>query len=103
MKFRHSTQVVVIGSLDSKQRAELRSRAHKLKPAQHVGKDGVTEAVLSSIDEALNTRDLLKIRVLDNAPGSPREMAEEIAAARDNVQVVQVVGRVAVLYRPLEE
>lgn len=94
--------MVVIGSLDSKQRAELRSRAHKLKPAQHVGKEGVTEVVLHSVDEALNTRDLLKIRVLDNAPGSPREMAEEIAAAREKVQVVQVVGRVAVLYRPLE-
>ena len=70
---------------------------------QHVGKEGVTEAVLHSIDEALNTRDLLKIRVLDNAPGSPRDVADAIAAAREGVQVVHVVGKVAVLYRPLEK
>lgn len=64
----------------------------------------MTAAVLQSIDEAFNTRTLVKIKVLEGAPGSPREMAEEVAAARDETHVVQTIGRMAILYRkPKEE
>lgn len=89
-----------INKLTSKQRAELRSEAHSLKPVQHIGKDGISEAVLRSIAEAFNTRELVKIKVLDGAPASPREMALEVASLMDDVEIIQVIGGVVVLYRP---
>ena len=50
--------------------------------------------------QALSTRELLKVRVLDAAPEGPRAAAEALAAALDGAQVVAVAGRNAVLYRP---
>lgn len=94
---------MTITPLTSSERARLRAMAHELKPVQHIGKEGVTEAVLRSVDEAFRTRELVKIRVLETAPGSAREIADAIIAARPNAQVVQTIGRVAVLYLPQEE
>jgi RNA-binding protein len=65
----------------------------------HVGKDGVTKATLDAVGEALNTRELLKVKVLDAAPLSPQEAAAAAAEAMEGVQVVQVIGRTVVLYR----
>ncbi len=89
--------------LTSKQRAHLRSLAHSLKPVVHVGTDGVSDAVLRSVEEAFNTRELLKIRVLDSAPGGLRETADAIVEALDGVHVVQTIGKTAALYRPFPE
>jgi RNA-binding protein len=89
--------------LSSKERAALRSQAHKLDPVQHVGASGVTPAVLQSITEAFNTRELIKIRVLDAAPESAYESADRIANQLDNVHVIQTIGRTVVLYRPFPE
>lgn len=86
--------------LTSKQRAHLRSLAHSLKPVVHVGTDGVSDAVLRSVEEAFNTRELVKIRVLDGAPEGPRETADAIVEALDGVRVVQTIGKTAALYRP---
>ena len=55
-------------SLSPKQRAQLRSLAHPLKPVFHIGKDGVTETVLRSLLEAFTARELLKVKVQSAAP-----------------------------------
>lgn len=86
--------------LSSKQRAHLRGLAHALKPLVHVGKDGVTVPTIRALREAFNTRELVKVRVLDNAPSSPRGVAEALVADVEDAAVVQVVGRTAVLFRP---
>ena len=86
--------------LSSKQRAHLRGLAHALKPLLHVGKEGVTVPTIRALREAFNNRELVKVRVLDSAPASPREVAEALAKDVENAAVVQVVGRTAVLYRP---
>ena len=91
-----------IERLPSKHRARLRKEAHDLKPVHHVGKDGVTPPVAEAVRDAFNTRELLKVKVLDGAPGSPREMAEELAEAVEGVHVVQVMGSVATLWRRQE-
>lgn len=85
--------------LTSKQRAHLRGLAHTLKPAHQIGKEGVTPAALQAIREAFSRRELLKIRVLENAPEEARETAHEVAEALDGVQVAQVMGRTVTLYR----
>ncbi len=69
----------------------------------HVGKEGLNEPAVQSILEALNTRELLKIRVLDAAPldagATGRKLLEEI----DDAALVQVIGHVIVIYRPFPE
>ena len=84
--------------LTSKQRAYLRGLANPLEPILHAGKGGVSDTLIRQADDALTARELIKGRVLDTAPGSARELAEQIAGAV-NAQVVQVVGRNCVLFR----
>ncbi|MDX1494404.1 MAG: YhbY family RNA-binding protein [Longimicrobiales bacterium] len=87
-------------NLTSKQRAHLRKLAHHLKPVVLVGTDGVTPAVLDSILDAFNTRELLKVKLQESAPLNVREAADEISSRLDDVHAVQTIGRTAVLYRP---
>lgn len=85
--------------LTSKQRAHLRSLAHSLKPVVQVGVAGVTDATLRTVEEAFNNRELLKVKVSENAPEDPRETADALVAALDGVHVAQTIGRTIVLYR----
>lgn len=89
----------VIIALTSKQRAQLKSLAHPLKPLLHIGKEGVTGTVVESVREAFNTRELLKVKVLEGAPQSAREIGEDLAWRLEGVELVQVIGRTLVLYR----
>ncbi len=89
--------------LTPKQRARLRSLANRLKPIAHVGIGGTSAAMLQSVREAFHTHELLKVRVLDGAPGDVRATAERIAAALGDVHVVQTLGHVVTLYRPFDE
>ncbi|MDZ7778816.1 MAG: YhbY family RNA-binding protein [Gemmatimonadota bacterium] len=86
--------------LTSKQRAELRRLAHSLKPTVLVGGDGVTDPVAQSVREAFNTRELIKIKALDSAPSTIREIADTLTEGLDDAHTVQTIGRTAVLYRP---
>jgi RNA-binding protein len=86
--------------LTSRQRAHLRSLAHDQDPLVHIGKEGLTDAVEQSVEEAFNTRELVTIRVLDNAPRDVRAVAEAVATGLDDVQVVRTIGSTALLYRP---
>ncbi len=92
-----------MSSLTSRQRAHLRSLAHPLKPILQVGTEGVTEAFLTSLDEAFHNRELLKIRVLDTSDLTLKEATGAIRDGRPDVEVVQTIGRVAALYRPFPE
>lgn len=89
--------------MNPKQRAYLRAQAHPLKPVVHIGKEGVTEASVRNTFDSFNTRELLKVRVLETAPASVREIGEALAAQLEEAQVVQVIGRIVVLYRPHPE
>ncbi len=86
--------------LTSKQRAHLRGLAHTLKPTVHIGKEGVTPAVLDAIRQTFKANELVKVRVLENAPESATDTAHALAAGLDGAAVVQTVGRNATLYRP---
>jgi RNA-binding protein len=55
------------------------------------------------VDEAFNTRELLKVKVLDTAPLEQKAAATAVAQGLDGVQVVQVIGKTLVLYRPHPE
>lgn len=84
--------------LTSKQRATLRSFANDIETILQVGKGGITQTVVTQIDQALTARELIKIRVLENAPVSAREAANELAKGV-SAEVVQVIGTKIVLLR----
>jgi len=85
--------------LSSKQRAFLRSMANTMDPIMQVGKAGVGEELITSVDNALEARELIKMSVLDTAPVSAREAADALET-ETGADVVAVVGRRFVLYRP---
>ena len=85
--------------MTSKQRAYLKSLASNLDPLFQVGKGSVTPEVIEAISEAFNNRELLKIAVLKNCMDDPRAIAE-VVAERTRSQVVQVIGKKIVLYKP---
>ncbi len=84
--------------MTSKQRAYLRGLANSLEAIVHVGKGGVGDTIVKQADDALTARELIKGKVLETAPETAREAAEQVAAAA-GAEVVQVIGRVFVLYR----
>lgn len=85
--------------MTGKERAEYRAKANSLDPLFQMGKGGISDAFISQVDGALNTRELIKFKVLlDTSPVTPRQAADEIAA-KLNADVIQVIGGVVVLYR----
>ena len=86
--------------MTSKQRAYLRGLANTADTILIIGKDGVTDNVLKQADDAVEARE--KLKCLETAMMTPREAAEEIAAAI-NAEVVQVIGSKAVIYRPAKK
>jgi RNA-binding protein len=88
--------------MTSKQRAYLRGLANTMEPILHAGKGGISDAMIKQADDALEARELIKGKVLETAPATAREVAEEIAA-KVNAEVVQVIGRTFVLFRQKEK
>lgn len=85
--------------LTSKQRAKLRVIANNIPAILQLGKNGMTPEAVAQISEAILAKELIKIRVLETAPVSVREAAQEIAE-KINADVVQVIGTRFVLYKP---
>ena len=84
--------------LTSKQRAYLRGLATNESAIMQVGKGGISENLVKTVSDALEARELIKLSVLENSMGTPKEVANELAAATDS-DVVGVVGRKIILYR----
>ena len=85
--------------LTSKQRAQLRGLANGIDTILHVGKDGLGDNLIKQADDALEARELIKGKVLENSLLSAREAAEALAPVTRS-EVVQVIGTKFVLYRP---
>lgn len=85
--------------LTSKQRAQLRGLANGIDTILIVGKDGIGENLIKQANDALEARELIKGRVLENSMLTPREAAEQLAPVTRS-EIVQVIGTKFVLYRP---
>ena len=88
--------------LTSKQRAYLRGLASREPAILQIGKGGLFDNLTKTVSDALEARELIKVSVLENADGSAREIAEQLAAAVD-AEVVGVIGRKLVLYKRSEK
>jgi RNA-binding protein len=80
------------------ERAELRAEAHHLQPTVHVGQNGITPSLIGSLDDALRTHELVKVKLGKTSEIKPKDAASELAAATAS-DVVQVIGRTATFYR----
>ena len=85
--------------MTSKQRSYLKGLAMNIEPIFQVGKSSITPEYTQAIAEAFNKKDLIKISVLKNCMDDPRSIAE-VLADRTGSQVVQVIGKKIVLYKP---
>ena len=86
--------------LTSKQRAQLRGLANRIDTILQIGKDGIGENLIKQADDALEARELIKGRVLDNNLDYDARLAAEALAKATRSEVVQVIGTKFVLYRP---
>lgn len=85
-------------SLTSKQRAALRAEAHRLAASVHVGHNGVSPALVQSLDDALRTHELVKVQLGRRVQEKAQDAADALAQSTGS-EVVQVIGRTATLYR----
>lgn len=82
----------------SKQRSTLRSLAQTIDPIGQIGKGGVSENMIESFSQALESRELIKITVLNNSDEEAKYVAQDLASAL-NAEVVCTIGHKVVLYR----
>lgn len=88
--------------MTSKQRSYLKGLAMSLDPVFQIGKSSVTPENVEAISEVFNTHELIKVAVLKNCADDPKEIAN-VVAERTHAQVVQVIGKKIVLYKPFKE
>ena len=84
--------------MKGKERAALRAEAHHLDPTVHVGQHGMSPSLIESLNDALRTRELVKVKLGNKDDVKPKDAANALALAT-NSAVVQVVGRTATLFR----
>jgi RNA-binding protein len=84
--------------LSSRDRADLRGEAHHLTALVHVGQHGLSPTVIQALDEALRTKELVKVQLGRNADMKTKDAAAELARETSS-DVVQVIGKTATFYR----
>ena len=85
--------------MTSKQRAYLMSQASTMDPIFQIGKASLTPEIITALDEALEKRELIKVSLLQNTDEIVEEAAQVLEKEID-CEIVQIIGRVIVLYKP---
>ncbi|RGY95271.1 ribosome assembly RNA-binding protein YhbY [Clostridium sp. AM58-1XD] len=88
--------------MTSKQRSYLKGLAMTMEPIFQIGKSSVTPEITAAVAEALEARELIKINVLKNCMDDEKSIAQ-VLAERTHSEVVQVIGKKIVLYKPAKE
>lgn len=86
-------------NLTGKQKRFLRAQANEMSPLFQIGKNGLTSEMVSEFEEAIENRELMKVQLLQNTDVEPKE-AKAFIEESSNINVVQVIGKVLVLFKP---
>ena len=86
-------------SLTSKQRAFLKAEAHHMKPIIQIGKNGLNNEIKTSIRNALEARELIKVTLLQNTDENIHDVAETLEE-EIGLDTVQKIGRILILFKP---
>ncbi len=89
-------------AVNDKQRRYLKGLAHPLKPVVLIGNSGLTDNVLSEIDNALNHHELIKVRVSGQERADRKQMLDTIAT-KTGADLIMVIGHIGGFYRPAEK
>ena len=84
--------------ITGKQRAYFRGLANNMDPIFQIGKNGIEDTFLKQLEEALEARELIKIKVLENSGLAAREASNEICE-KINCEGIQAIGSKIVLYK----
>lgn len=84
--------------ITTKQRAYLRALGNALDPVMQIGKDGITENSVTSVNLLLEARELIKIKVLNNADTTAREISNQLCSLT-GADPVQSIGNKVILYK----
>ena len=84
--------------ITTKQRAFLRGLGNALEPVMQIGKEGMTENVITSVNLLLEARELVKFKVLNNCDVDAKTLANDLAKIL-KADVVQCIGNVFILYK----
>lgn len=88
--------------LTGKQRAMLKSESHDYKPVVNIGKFSLTDDVINAVEEALEARELIKIKILNNNMDDPNEILQELLE-KLGAEFVNHVGNIFTIYRKNED
>jgi len=88
-------------ALTASQRRRLKARAHPLSPVVQVGRGGVSDAFVAELDRALESHELVKVRLRGEREDRAAQLTD--VTARLDCMVVGTVGAVAILYRESED
>jgi RNA-binding protein len=83
--------------VNSADKKKLQAKAHSLKPVIMIGQSGFTSAVLAEIELALNSHELIKVRI--RAERDDRKQISEKICADTGAELIQNIGQIAVIYR----
>ncbi|TLQ20597.1 ribosome assembly RNA-binding protein YhbY [Lentilactobacillus parafarraginis] len=84
--------------LTGKQKRFLRASANRMRPIFEIGKNGLSKVWLDEISKALDSRELIKVNILQNASVTPSDVAEFVMSHSD-ITVVQKLGKTVVLFK----
>lgn len=85
-------------TLNSRQRKELKAKAHHLNPVVRVGQKGITENLLIETDQALATHELIKMQIAVEDRDERQAMGRDIAE-KTGAELVHTIGKICILYR----
>ena len=87
--------------INSKQRSKLRSLAHHIKPSVYIGKSGLTDGAFESIDQSLESHELIKVKFNE----SKESKKDLISSAEDKLSafIVGSIGNTLIIFRPNED
>jgi len=84
--------------ITNKQARQLRALGHHLQPLAMIGREGISDSVLTAINEVLTGRELVKVKIQSNCPLDRKDVAQSLSEAT-GAAVAQVIGKMVLLYR----
>ena len=88
--------------MNSKKRAFLKKKAHNLEPIVRIGKDGLNQNIIQSILDAIASRELIKVKILQNCETKKEEIYEQLLQ-ETRFHVVDMIGRTIIIFKENKE
>jgi len=88
--------------LTGKQKRAFRAQGNRLKPEIWIGKEAVTEGTIHALQNSFHTKELVKVKILENCELDKHIVAEQLEE-RTEAEIVQIIGKTILLYKPLPE